>query len=140
MFSKSFIIDAVPVAKGRPKFAKRGKFVSTYTPKKTVDYESIVKQSAHDAMGYQDPLETPIRLLVTFVMPIPASYSKKAKEACLNGSTSHTKTPDIDNLLKSLTDAMNGIVYVDDSQITSIQAMKTYGAHTCTKVFIREDI
>ena len=36
--------------------------------------------------------------------------------------------PDIDNLCKFYMDAMNGIFYTDDSQVTSINAVKVYGS------------
>lgn len=41
----SFTIPGEPQGKGRPKFARRGNFVQTYTPKKTRTYEDIVANS-----------------------------------------------------------------------------------------------
>ena len=40
---RKFEVMGTPVAKGRPKFARRGNFVSTYTPEKTVNYENLVQ-------------------------------------------------------------------------------------------------
>ncbi len=39
-FMVNFMVEGTPVPKGRPRFARRGKFVSTYSPKTTVDYET----------------------------------------------------------------------------------------------------
>jgi Holliday junction resolvase RusA-like endonuclease len=39
-FMVTFMVEGTPVPKGRPRFARRGKFVSTYSPKTTVDYET----------------------------------------------------------------------------------------------------
>jgi Holliday junction resolvase RusA-like endonuclease len=47
----SFTIPGEPVAKGRAKFARRGNFVTTYTPDKTARYENLVKLAAQQAMG-----------------------------------------------------------------------------------------
>lgn len=38
-----------------------------------------------------------------------------------------TARPDIDNLVKAVTDALNGILWKDDSQIVSLSAEKRYG-------------
>ena len=37
-----------------------------------------------------------------------------------------TKKPDIDNVIKIITDALNGIAYDDDAQIVSLSATKFY--------------
>ena len=46
-----FTVDGVPVGKGRPKFARRGNFVTAYTPTKTKTYEQQVADAARVAMG-----------------------------------------------------------------------------------------
>ena len=133
-------MEEIPVAKGRSRFRRVGKFVSTYTPKKTKDFEELVAEAAKQAMGDVGPLETPLRMFITFVMPIPASYSKKRRLACSSGEESHTKKPDIDNLCKSLFDGMNGIVYKDDAQIVSLNAVKCYGLTACITVGFQEHL
>lgn len=136
-FQTMFKVYGEPVAKGRPRFTRQGR---AYTPKKTHDYESEVAMMAKAAMGNSDPLETPIAVFVHVTFPIPQSYSKKRTEACLNGSERHTKRPDLDNCVKAITDGMNGIVYQDDSQITSIHATKVYGSIAMVEVMIKEDL
>lgn len=37
------VIKGEPVGKGRPKFARQGNYVKTYTPEKTVEYENLIK-------------------------------------------------------------------------------------------------
>lgn len=136
----TFAIYGDPVAKGRPKFAKRGNHVMAYTPKKTHDYESEVALMAKAAMGSSEPIETPVAVYIHVTFAIPPSYSKKRREACLNGSERHTKKPDLDNCVKAVTDGMNGIVYQDDSQITSLHATKVYGTTAMVEVMIKEDL
>jgi Holliday junction resolvase RusA-like endonuclease len=68
---------------------------------------------------------------------VPASYSKKRKEACLLG-LEYPKRIDIDNVYKSITDAMNGIVCVDDSQIVECHVRKVYAATAGVDVLIKE--
>ena len=136
-FQTMFTVYGEPVAKGRPRFTRQGR---AYTPKKTHDYEDEVAKMAKAAMGSSDPLETPVAVYVYVTFPIPPSYSKKRTEACLNGSERHTKRPDLDNILKAITDGCNGIVYNDDSQITSIHATKVYGTTAMVEVIVKEDL
>lgn len=117
-----FFIPILPVAKGRPRFAKRGNFVATYTPAKTLTFEKIV--AVHGRTHIAKPLECAIRLDLVFAMPIPASTSKKRAIELLNSP--HTKRPDLDNLQKGVLDGLNGIAWLDDSQIYSIIASKIY--------------
>ena len=139
-FMVTFMVEGTPVPKGRPRFARRGKFVSTYSPKTTVDYESKVSESAKLAMGASEPLETPVGAYIYITLPVPASYSKKRTQACLSGQERPTKKSDIDNYCKAIFDGMNGIVFVDDSLVVSLYATKVYGTIGMVEVMIKEDL
>lgn len=139
-FQVVFTVDGNPVPKGRPRFARRGKFVSTYSPKTTVDYETLVSTSAKKAMGSSEPLETPLAAYIYITLPIPASYSKKRTAACLSGEERPTKRSDIDNYCKAIFDGMNGIVYVDDSQIVSLHSTKRYGTVGMVEILVKEEL
>lgn len=138
MFSTNFIVYGKPIPKGRARFRRIGKFVSTYTPKKTATYEQEVAKIAKIAMGDQEPLETPVTVCIYIRMPIPASYSKARKQACLDGYEKPTKRPDLTNVTKSLEDGMNGIVYKDDSQIVNLHITKVYSETPAVEVLIVE--
>lgn len=139
-FMVNFMVEGTPVPKGRPRFARRGKFVSTYSPKTTVDYESKVSDAAKLAMGSSEPLETPVAAYIYITLPIPASYSKKRTQACLSGQEHPTKKSDIDNFCKAVFDGMNGIVFADDSQVVALHAKKVYGTVGMVEVMVREDL
>ena len=139
-FQVMFSVEGKPVPKGRPRFARRGKFVSTYSPKTTVDYETLVSTSAKQAMGATEPLETPLAAYIYITLPIPASYSKKRTAACLSGEERPTKKSDIDNYCKAIFDGMNGIVYVDDSQIVSLHSTKRYGTVGMVEILVKEEL
>ena len=139
-FIVTFKVDGTPVPKGRPRFARRGKFVSTYSPKTTVDYESKVSDAAKQAMGSSEPLKTPIAAYIYITLPIPASYTKKRTADCLKGFERPTKRSDIDNYCKAIFDGMNGIVFVDDSQIVSLHSTKVYGMVAMVEVVVEEEL
>ena len=139
-FMVNFMVEGTPVPKGRPRFARRGKFVSTYSPKTTVDYETKVAEAAQLAMGSSEPLETPVGAYIYITLPIPASYSKKRKQDCLSGQERPTKKSDIDNYCKAVFDGMNGIVFLDDSQIVSLHSTKVYGTIGMVEVMVKEEL
>lgn len=134
-----FSVEGTPVPKGRPRFARRGSFVQTYTDSKTLTYEQIVGLAAKQAMGSSDPIEVAISLYLYIRLPVPKSYSKKATKDCLSGLVRPTKKSDIDNFSKSLMDGMNGIVYKDDSQVVDLHVKKIYSAVPGVDVCVLEE-
>ena len=139
-FMVTFMVEGNPIGKGRPKFARRGNFVSTYTPTKTRDYETVIKEVARKAMGSNELLETPLTVAIYITVPIPQSYSKKRTEACLKDIERPIKKPDIDNIAKCFLDAMNDIVYKDDTQVLTLHVTKVYGTVGMVEVMVREDL
>ena len=139
-FMVTFKLDADPVGKQRARYARRGNFVQTYTPDKTRNYEALLKDAAIEAMGSSEPLETPISLYLYIRVPIPKSFSKKKVQDCLNGLEQPMKKPDSSNVLKSVEDAMNGIVYIDDCQIINHHITRVYstlsGVDICVKEYL----
>ena len=63
-FMVMYIVYGEPVGKGRPRFARRGNFVSTYSPQKTKTYEDEIRMMAKAAMGSSEPLETPVTVAI----------------------------------------------------------------------------
>jgi Holliday junction resolvase RusA-like endonuclease len=123
-----FIIPGQPVAKGRPKFARRGAHVVAYTPEKTAHYENLVKIAATAAMHGLAPSSAPIDLVIELQMQIPASWSGKRRAQAESGAIYATKKPDADNVLKGIKDGCTGIVWRDDAQVVRVMLEKRYSA------------
>ncbi|KVT95597.1 RusA family crossover junction endodeoxyribonuclease [Burkholderia ubonensis] len=121
-----FTVPGKPVAKGRPRFARHGAHVRTFTPEATERYENLVKMAARAAMRDTQPYEGPVRLIVNIGLPIPASWSQKRQDAAAAGAIGATKKPDADNVVKALKDGMNGVVYADDGQVVDLWISKRY--------------
>jgi Holliday junction resolvase RusA-like endonuclease len=138
MIQIMFTIYGEPVPKGRPRFSTRGKFPVAYTPEKTKAYEFEVGMMALAAMGGTKPLEGALEAFIYVTFAVPDSYSKKRTEACLSGVEKHTKKPDLDNVIKSVIDGMDKIVFENDSQITSIHSTKVYGEVAKVEVMVRQ--
>ena len=132
-----FKVDEEPVAKARPKFTRSG---HAYTPKKTKDYEESIKfafmsQTCERMPVY--PKGIPLQVDATFAKSVPQSYTKKKREACLNGDILPTGKADLDNYLKAVLDALNGLAFEDDSQIVMTMAEKIYAEQPYVEIKIR---
>jgi Holliday junction resolvase RusA-like endonuclease len=71
---------------------------------------------------------------------VPVSYSKKRRESCLSNDEKPIKKPDADNVAKAFLDSMNGIVYLDDCQVTQLFVKKTYESIAKVHVLVKEDL
>ena len=114
------IIPGKPTPKGRPRFSR--KTGRTYTPSDTGRYEKLVRECYGDNYFFDKEF---IRIKVIAKFQIPQSYSKKKREDALSGKLFPTKC-DLDNIVKSITDGLNGKAYADDRYIYSIEATKIY--------------
>jgi Holliday junction resolvase RusA-like endonuclease len=91
---------------------------------------AIARQHAPPA-----PLEGPLALTLTFFMPRPKSLPKRV--------TMPVTRPDLDNLIKHLTDQLEGVLYRSDSQLVELILSKRYSAlqgHSGLEVELREVI
>jgi Holliday junction resolvase RusA-like endonuclease len=116
-----------PQGKGRARAFRRGNFIGHYTPEKTRTYEGMIRTAAMDAMGDRAPIEQPVELVMRAVFAVPTSYSNKKRAAALTGALLPARKPDIDNIAKAWSDALNGVVYRDDAQIVRTVFEKRYG-------------
>jgi len=109
-----------PIPKGRPKASFQGGFTRVYTPAKTRMAESSIRAQAVQqlAPGFT-PLTGPLLAKIQFRLQRPKSLPKKI--------IYHTKKPDADNMLKLLMDALESVVFVNDSQFVGITMSKEYG-------------
>lgn len=119
----AFLIPGKPMGKARPRFY-RGRAV---TPEETREYESltaILYLCAARDKKFED--KQPLRLFIDAYYPIPKSISKKRRAEIENGCVLPSCKPDIDNVVKIILDALNGVAYHDDSQVVEIHAAKHY--------------
>ena len=56
----------------------------------------------------------------------------------ITGEIKPVVKPDVDNVAKSILDALNGIIYLDDKQIIELDIEKIYAETSWTEVKIKE--
>ena len=67
---------------------------------------------------------------------IPKSDSKAKSAEKRANRTRPTKRPDIDNVIKTICDGLNGVAYYDDSQVVEVTAEKRYSDEPRVEVSI----
>jgi Holliday junction resolvase RusA-like endonuclease len=144
----TFTVEGEPQGKGRARsFMRKDKNWKTLgfaampkighvTPKDTRAYEKLIRDTAWLAMRGHQMFEGAVRLELLAVFSVPKSWSIRKREAALNGEVFHTSRPDADNILKAFKDAMNGVVYRDDSRVVEGMFAKLYGAAPSVSVTV----
>ena len=118
-------IEGEAVPQGRPRFTRNG---HAYDPERSREYKEKVALAASLAMRGEQvfPRETPLRCIITVWKQMPKRFNQRQRALAKAEILRPTVKPDIDNMAKAITDAMNGIVYADDSQIVELVCGKYY--------------
>lgn len=133
MTTVAFTVPGAPQGKGRPRLSTRGGFARAYTPAKTRSYESQIAAAAIDAGA--ERINGPVELCVSAFHEIPRSWSRVKRAQAIDGTIRPTgPRDDLDNCLKAVGDALNGIAYADDGQVVEIIASRHYSAEP--RVFV----
>lgn len=113
-------IDGIPTPWSAPRFTKKGIF-STHSKRQEQVIWQLKSQFNHET------ITAPIRMNVTFYMPVPKSASKKMRLQMLNGVVHHIKKPDRSNLLKFIEDCLERAhIISNDSIIVGGSTNKAY--------------
>lgn len=123
-----FIVEGKPQGKVRARtfYNRRMGKMQSITPEKTKSYEDLVRWS-YQASGGGYYGKNLFEVHIKAVYEIPARFSKKKREAALRGEIKPSGKPDVDNIAKSILDALNGVAYYDDSGVISLTVEKVYG-------------
>lgn len=116
MSSVSFDVWGKVRGKGRPRFTRGG---PVYTPKGTRDYERAIREAFENAPGRPpEPFSGPIDVTIVTSRQLPKSTPKSVIRE------PDTHKPDADNVAKIVLDALNGVAWLDDAQVTSLTVVK----------------
>ena len=121
----SFEVPGIPIAQPRQRHRLAGipgkSFIQNYTPKgdPVNAFKAAVRLVA--SQHFTVPLEGPVILEATFIMPRPQAMMWKKRAT---PRAPHDHKPDADNLGKALMDALKGVAWRDDSQVWSLKLMK----------------
>lgn len=125
------VVAGKVVPKGRPRvFVHKatGRAIAT-TPPETRRYEDLIRAEAGRVMARRPQLDGALRVTIrVYVQPPQAIAKHKIKGPSAEAGVIRPLTkPDVDNYAKCM-DALNGIVWRDDSQVVSLSIEKFYSA------------
>lgn len=121
-----FVIPGIPIAQPRQRHRVVNGHAQNYTPAQHPVNEFKRAAALAVARVYQgSPLDGPLSMEIVFVMPRPSRLVWKTRPMPRQW---HTAKPDRDNLMKSLQDALNGLLYKDDSQLCEGSVSKVIAA------------
>lgn len=122
-------ILGTPKPKQSARFYAKGNKVFSFQKKEVVQNErNIAFEVKQQLPMCFKPFDEPIGVEVLYVFPPKESFTKKQKEFLREGGIIYKDTkPDVDNITKMCLDAMQGVVYINDSRICEYKATKQYG-------------
>ncbi len=133
MITYMFVVPGNPRGKQRPRATRQGRI---FTPKETIIYENLIKHEFISKYPDAAPTDRPVMLQILAEYPIAESWSKKKKIAADSMEVFPNK-PDWDNVGKIVSDALNKIAYMDDSQVFYASVLKRYSMRPRLTVLIR---
>ena len=124
-----FIIPVKPVGKARPRFTRRanGKGIRSYNAQVTEEGEILLHCMA--IWGDRPPITGAFMISGEFVFARPKSHfgtGRNSGKLKPSAPAHHTSKPDVDNILKIILDALQGVIFADDSQCVSVDCRKRY--------------
>ena len=114
---QSITIEIKPVPKKRARITRFG----NYTPRETEIFERTIKMFCIKNKIIK--IDGPIEIGITF-------YFKRPKKP----KYTYPKIGDVDNYAKSVLDALNGVLYDDDSQVIVLTCRKMYDEKDMIKI------
>jgi len=118
-----FTVYGTPVPQGSTRaFIPKGwnRPIITAANSKTKPWRQEIAGAAIKAMEWNSPINGPVYLRADFYFDKPKSTKKSV--------THKTTKPDIDKLVRSVSDALTGVVFGDDSQIVQMDITKRFGS------------
>lgn len=132
-----FTIKGNPKAKQSVRFTKTG---HKYQPKELIQEEKNIRSQIIEQLPPNfELLKNAIKLEVVFYFPPLKTFNKKIMNDIEKGlPVPKTTKPDLDNLEKMVLDAMQGVVYLNDSQIYYKSSQKYYSNTPQINITIEE--
>ena len=127
-----FKVLGEPYGKKNMKPLDRGKYLSMYSPSENKNYMAKVLTAFQNKYPLNTRFADDEMIVCTIkaYFTIPKSTSKKKTIQMINQEIRPTKRCDCDNISKVILDALNKIVFRDDSQIISEKIDKFYTDNT----------
>jgi Holliday junction resolvase RusA-like endonuclease len=124
------VLNIEPRPAPRPRVTRWG----AYNDPRYTAYKELIAKEIKQVMKISklSIIKDAISLNLEFHIAIPKSYTKKQKQDLIGKFK--TSKPDIDNYIKGVMDALNGVCWIDDAQVCQITAVKHYSHNGSIKI------
>jgi crossover junction endodeoxyribonuclease RusA len=101
----------------------------THPYRNLVGWEALKARTQAGVHEIFAPAGIPVALSITFVFKKPKTAPAQRQRPVVK--------PDYDKLARSTTDALTGVLYVDDCQVVDAELHKIYGEPECVHICVR---
>ena len=114
----TFRVASVPVPKGSMRAFVRGhRAILTSDNRSLKGWEALVRHQAQQHVHALAP--GPMAITLAFALPRTKSLPKRSERP-------HLTKPDLDKLARAVLDALTGVAFNDDAQVTQLACKKRY--------------
>lgn len=120
---------------GRPRFSK---YSGAYKSKKDIEYENLIKDSFLKVAEGFEPSKRPVSIHIEAMYKLAKSLPKYVVDEVTYRTCDYVpqSKPDVDNIAKSVLDALNGVAYIDDKQVYNLNCAKYFDTKSDTDYLI----
>lgn len=122
---RTFTWPGRPRGQGRPRFVRATGMAYKAPDDKAFEQELLQAYQARH--GAKPPLAGPFAIDIVAIYPPPKRLARALP----------TVKPDLDNICKSVLDALSGTAYTDDKNNVTLEARKVYGKEPGIRVTLR---
>ena len=135
MYLTTMFIAGDPIAQPRPRVTVRGKHGVAYVPRGHAihAWRAAIRKGMERCVAESEQAfpvgGISLRVAMTFYLRKPKSNKKPLP----------ISRPDLDNLAKAVLDSGNGVIWRDDSLVTTLEISKRWDTHPGLWLMISED-
>lgn len=130
------MVPGEPVAQGRPRFNSYTK--RAHDPAKSRKYKELV---GYYAMRHKpnELFDCALAVEIDIFRSPPQSISKVKKNSLSlkNETLTPVTKPDVDNYAKGIKDALNGVIWTDDSKVVDLRVRKFYSLNPRAEIRVK---
>lgn len=133
-----YVIPGPAVPQGRPRLTTIHGHARAYTPAQTRKYQAYVRACVMEQGRPKEPLMGVLRVDTVEYRAMPKAFGKEKRARAMRGDIRPGKRPDMDNIEKTIWDALTGLVWKDDAQVVDGTRSKFYSDAPRVEVIVEE--
>lgn len=136
----AIVVHGEPVGKARARVVRgRNGKIMAFTPDKTANFEALIRDEYRLHYAKRDQLEGALRVEVAAYFRTPKAFKRPERGGFDEAEgVACTRRPDADNVSKLCLDALNGLAWKDDAQVSDLIVSKRYSARPRVEIKVED--